>query len=445
LFAFDGVDSDLFVVLLQSSQIFSGLREFSLFHTFTDIPVNKRSLGVHKIELVVKSSPGLSNGGGVAQHANGSLDLGQISAWNDGWWLVIDTDLETGWAPVNKLNGSLGLDGGDSGVDVLWDNVTSVQHAAGHVLTVSWITLDHLVGWLEASVGDFGDGELFVVGFLGGDDWSVGDQWEMDPWVWDQVGLELCQINVQSTVEPQGGGDGGNDLTDQPVQVGVGWSFDVEVSSADIVDSFVIDHESAVGVLQSGMGGEDGVVWLDNSGGNLWGWVDGKFQLGFFAVVDGESFHQKGSESGSGSTTERVEDEESLETGTLVSKLSNSVENQVNDLFTDGVVTSGVVVSGILFTGDQLFWVEELSVSTGSDFIDDSWLQINEDSSWDVFAGTSFREKGVERVVAATNGFVAWHLSIRLDSVLEAVEFPAGVTDLDSGLSDVDRDTLSHF
>jgi hypothetical protein len=140
-----------------------------------------------------------------------------------------------------------------------------------------------------------------------------------------------------------------------------------------------------------------------------------------------------------------VEDEKSLETGTLVSKLSNSVENQVNDLFTDGVVTSGVVVGGILFTGDQLFWVEELSVSTGSDFIDDGWLQINEDSSWDVFAGTSFREKGVERVVAATNGFVAWHLSIRLDSVLEAVEFPAGVTDLDSGLSDVDRDTLSHF
>jgi hypothetical protein len=140
-----------------------------------------------------------------------------------------------------------------------------------------------------------------------------------------------------------------------------------------------------------------------------------------------------------------VEDEETLKTGTLVGKLSDSVENQVNDFFTDGVVTSGVVVSGILFTGNQLFWVEELSVGSGSDLVNDGWLQINENSSWDVLAGTSFREKGVERVVAATNGFVAWHLSIRLDSVLEAVEFPTGVTDLDSGLSDVDRDTLSHF
>jgi len=445
LFAFDGVDSDLFVVLLQSGQIFSGLREFSLFHTFSDIPVDEGSLGVHKIEFVVESGPGLSDGGSVAQHTNGSLDLGQISAWDNGWWLVVDTDFETGWAPVDELDGPLGLDGGNGGVDVLWHNITSVQHAAGHVFTVSWIALDHLVGWLEAGVGDFSNGQLFVVGFLGRDDWSVSDQWEVNPWVWDQVGLELGKIDVQGTIESERGGDGGDDLTDQPVQVGVGWSFDVQVSSADIVDGFVIDHESAIGVLQSGVGGQDGVVWLDDSGGDLWGWVDGEFQLGFLAIVNRQSFHQQRGKSGSGTTTEGVEDEETLETGTLVSKLSDSIEDQVDDFFTDGVVTSGVVVSGILFTGDQLFWVEELSVGSGSDFIDDGWFEINKDGSWDVFAGTSFGEKGVEGVIATTDGFVGWHLSVWLDTVLEAVEFPTGITDLDTGLSDVDRDTLSHF
>jgi len=36
-------------------------------------------------------------------------------------------------------------------------------------------------------------------------------------------------------------------------------------------------------------------------------------------------------------------------------------------------------------------------------------------------------------------------LAIRLDSVLEAVKLPAGVTNLDSGLSDVNRDDFSHF
>jgi len=140
-----------------------------------------------------------------------------------------------------------------------------------------------------------------------------------------------------------------------------------------------------------------------------------------------------------------VEDEETLKTGTLVSKFSDSIEDQVDDFFTDGVVTSGVVVSGIFFTGDQLFWVEELSVGSGSDFIDDGWFEIDENGSWDVFAGTSFGEKGVEGVIATTDGFVGWHLSVWLDTVLEAVEFPTGITDLDTGLSDVDRDTLSHF
>ena len=60
------------------------------------------------------------------------------------------TNLESSWAPVDELDGALGLDGGDGGVDVLGDNITTVQHAAGHVFTVTWITLNHLVGWLSS-------------------------------------------------------------------------------------------------------------------------------------------------------------------------------------------------------------------------------------------------------------------------------------------------------
>ena len=105
-----------------------------------------------------------------------------------------------------------------------------------------------------------------MVSLLGGDDWGVGGQREVDTWVGYQVGLELSQVDVEGTVESQRGSDGADDLTNQPVQVGVCWSLDVQVSSADIVDSFVVDHEGTVGVLQGGVGGQDGVVWLDDSG-----------------------------------------------------------------------------------------------------------------------------------------------------------------------------------
>ena len=148
---------------------------------------------------------------------------------------------------------------------------------------MSRIALDHLVGWLETSVGDLGDGELLVVSLLGGDDWSVGDEREVDSGVWDQVGLELGKIDVEGTVESEGGGDRGDDLADESVQVGVGGSLDVEVSSTDVVDGLVVHHEGTVGVLEGGVGGEDGVVRFHHCCSHLGSRVDGKLQLGLLA------------------------------------------------------------------------------------------------------------------------------------------------------------------
>ena len=107
-------------------------------------------------------------------------------------------------------------------------------------------------------------------------------------------------------------------------------------------------------------------------------------------------------------------------------------------------MSSGEVVGSILFTRDKLLWVEELSVGTSSDLIDDSWLEIEEDASWDVLTSTSLGEEGVEGIITATDGLVGGHLAIGLDAVLEAVQLPAGVTDLDTSLTDVDRDGLTH-
>ena len=70
-------------------------------------------------------------------------------------------------------------------------------------------------------------------------------------------------------------------------------------------------------------------------------------------------------------------------------------------------------------------------------FIDYSWLQVNEHGAGYVLAGTSLTEEGVERVITTSDGLVRWHLSIRLDTVLEAVQFPTGVTDLDTSLANM--------
>jgi len=102
-FTFGGLDADLFVILLEGGQIFTGLGEFTFFHTFTDVPVNEGTLGVHKIELVVDAGEHLSDGGGVGNHAAGAHNLGEIATGDDGGRLVVDAALETRGRPVDEL------------------------------------------------------------------------------------------------------------------------------------------------------------------------------------------------------------------------------------------------------------------------------------------------------------------------------------------------------
>ena len=74
---------------------------------------------------------------------------------------------------------------------------------------------------------------------------------------------------------------------------------------------------------------------------------------------------------------------------------------------------------------------------------DYSRLQVHKNSPGNMLASSSLTEEGVEGVVSTTNGLVTGHLAIWLDSVLQAVQFPAGITDLDTSLADMNGDTLT--
>jgi len=434
-FTFSGFGTDLFVILLKGSKILTSFGEFTFFHTLTDIPMDEGSLGVHKIELVINTGKGLGNSSGVGNHAYSSLDTGKITTWNNGRWLVVDTALETSWAPVNELNSSLGLDCGNGRVDILRNNITSEHHTASHELTMTWVTLGKHVGWLEHSIGDLSDGKLLVVSLLSRDDRGIRGKHEVNSWVWDKIGLELSHIDVKGTIETKGSSKRRNNLTNKSVEIGVSWSLNIKRSSAHIVKGFVIQTESTVSVLKKGMGRKYVVVWLDDGSRDLRSRSDSEGKLGLSTIVNGKSLKKKRTKSRSTSTTGRVEDKEPLKTGTVISQLSDSVKDKINNFLTNGVVTTGIVIGSILFTRDQLLRVIKLSVGTSSDFVKWSWLKIKENSSWNVFSSTSFREEGVEGVITTTDGFVRGHLTIRLDTMLQAVKFPTAVTHLDTSLA----------
>merc|ERR1711990_1276503 len=175
------------------------------------------------------------------------------------------------------------------------------------------------------------------------------------------------------------------------------------------------------------------------------GWVHAEGQLGLLAVVHGQTLEEQGAEARASTTTDGVEDHEALETSALVGELAEAIQSEVDNLLTHGVMATGIVVGGILFARDQLLRVVELTVGSGADLIDHGRLEIEVDATRHVLAGAGLGEEGVEGVVTATDGLVGRHLAIRLDTVLEAVQLPATVTDLATALAAMDRDTFTHF
>jgi hypothetical protein len=72
-----------------------------------------------------------------------------------------------------------------------------------------------------------------------------------------------------------------------------------------------------------------------------------------------------------------MEHQKALESGALVCELTQTVQDDIDDLFADGVVTASVIVGSIFFASDELFRMEELSVCTGPYFICENAIKSN--------------------------------------------------------------------
>lgn len=86
-----------------------------------------------------------------------------------------------------------------------------------------------------------------------------------------------------------------------------------------------------------------------------------------------------------------MENEETLETSTVVGDTANLVEDTIDELLADGVVTTSVVVGSVLLAGDHHLRVEEVAVSTGADLVDDIGLQITVDGAGNMLSLTCRR------------------------------------------------------
>jgi hypothetical protein len=95
-------------------------------------------------------------------------------------------------------------------------------------------------------------------------------------------------------------------------------------------------------VLQRSVGGQNRVVRLDDRIGQSGCRVDTELKLGFLAIVGGEPLKDEGTETRARSTTERVEDEEALQSTAVVSEAADLVHHGVDLLLANRVVATGI-------------------------------------------------------------------------------------------------------
>jgi len=58
----------------------------------------------------------------------------------------------------------------------------------------------------------------------------------------------------------------------------------------------------------------------------------------------------------------------------VVSKFTNAIQDQINNLLANRIVPACKIVGCVLFSGDQLFWMKELTVSASAHLINDCGL-----------------------------------------------------------------------
>ena len=75
-----------------------------------------------------------------------------------------------------------------------------------------------------------------MISLVSGHHRCIGGKRVVDSGVGNKVGLELIQVNIQSSFKPQGGCDGGNNLSNETIKVGVGWPRDLQISSCNVID-----------------------------------------------------------------------------------------------------------------------------------------------------------------------------------------------------------------
>merc|ERR1719317_1733255 len=145
-----------------------------------------------------------------------------------------------------------------------------------------------------------------------------------------------------------------------------------------MIKRFVIKDQGNVSVVKEPMRGQETVVRLDDARGDVWRRVDFETNLRLLSVIDGQTLKDEHTQTRSGTTSDGVGHDETLQVIAIFNSLLQSVADGVHDFLSSGVVTTSKVVRSIFFAVDDKILVEKLVSWSFLDFVAHRCFQINE-------------------------------------------------------------------